>query len=72
MGVRRCSAGSNDAPFLWDMFLSWCVAGPLPEDKNLLSLAIQASVSWTRSSICLSAGGHLFMLTGGIFLDPTS
>lgn len=51
-------------PFFGTHFRAGVSRGPRPEDMNLLSLVIQASV-------CLSAGGHLSMSTGKIFLDPT-
>ena len=58
-------------PFSGTHFQAGVSQGPSPKDTNLLSLVIQASVSWARSSVCLSAGGHLFVLTSEIFLDPT-
>ena len=58
-------------PFSGMHFQAGVSRGPCPKDTNLLSLVIQASVSWARSSVCLSAGGHLFVLTSEIFLDPT-
>lgn len=64
MGILRCSAAKNNASFLWDTFPSWSVSGPSPGRYESAFLGHPASV-------CLSAGGHLFMSTSEIFLDPT-
>ena len=58
-------------PFSRTHFQAGVSRGPCPEDTNLLSLVIQASVYWARSTVCLSPGRHLFVLTSEIFLDPT-